>query len=96
MSIGTTETYVFEFQPPPPEDVVDYYDPFVLNEDGTVDLDINGKARIRGERLRVDGRLRVLGNAVVEGDLIVQDVDILEEIQGIKQSIAAINLGLAS
>ncbi len=96
MSIGATEPFVFEFQPPPPEDVIDYYDPFILNEDGTVDLDINGKARIRGERLRVDGRLRVLGNAVVEGDLIVQDVDILAEIQSIQQSIAAINLGLAS
>jgi hypothetical protein len=96
MSIGATEPFVFEFQPPPPEDVIDYYDPFILNEDGTVDLDINGKARIRGERLRVDGRLRVLGNAVVEGDLIVQNVDILAEIQSIKQGIAAINLNLQS
>jgi hypothetical protein len=72
MSIGATEPFVFEFQPPPPEDVIDYYDPFILNEDGTVDLDINGKARIRGERLRVDGRLRVLGNAVVEENLEVK------------------------
>jgi hypothetical protein len=94
MSVGiaTTEPpFVFEFQPPPPEDLIDYYDPFVFNEDGTVDLDINGKARVRGERLRVDGRLRVLGNAVVEGDLIVQNVDILEEIENLKNSIAAIN-----
>jgi hypothetical protein len=86
----------FEFQPPPAEELQDYYDPFVLNEDGTVDLDINGKARVRGERLRVDGRLRVLGNAVVEGDLIVQGVDILEVIQGMQQSINSINLGLQS
>jgi hypothetical protein len=79
----------FEFQPPPAEELQDYYDPFVLNEDGTVDLDINGKARVRGERLRVDGRLRVLGNAEIEGDLIVQGVNILELIQ-------TINLGLQS
>jgi hypothetical protein len=88
MSIGATET--FQFSPPEElEELQEYYDPFVFNEDGNVDLDLNGKARIRGERLRVDGRLRVLGNAEIEGDLIVQGVNILEVIQ-------TINLGLQS
>jgi hypothetical protein len=95
-SASTEPPFVFEFQPPPQEEMVDYYDPFVFNEDGTVDLDINGKARVRGERLRVDGRLRVMGNAFVEGDLIVQDVDILAEIELLKQSIANNQPGLAS
>jgi hypothetical protein len=81
----------FEFQPPPAEELPDYYDPFVFNEDGTVDLDINGKGRIRGERLRVDGRLRVLGNAEIEGDLIVQGVNILEELENMRQTIDSIN-----
>jgi hypothetical protein len=70
MSIGATEP--FEFTPPPEEEELEeYYDPFILNEDGTVDLDLNGKATIRGERLRVENRLRVLGNSELDGDVVI-------------------------
>jgi hypothetical protein len=70
MSIRATE--IFEFTPPEElEEQEEYYDPFVFNEDGNVDLDLNGKARIRGESLGVDGKLTVSDDAEIEGDLIV-------------------------
>lgn len=69
MSIGATEP--FEFTPPEELELEEYYDPFILNPDGTVDLDLNGKATIRGERLRVENRLRVLGNSELDGDVVI-------------------------
>lgn len=38
MSIGTTET--FEFTPPEELEQEEYYDPFVVNEYGNVDLEV--------------------------------------------------------
>jgi cytoskeletal protein CcmA (bactofilin family) len=96
MSIGATEPFSREFDPPEQLEFEEYPDPFTLNEDGTIDMDLSGEATIRGERLRVKERLRVEGDAVIDGDLIVQGIDILAEIQSIKQSIAAINLNLQS
>ena len=68
VGIGTIET--FEFTPPEELEEVQYYDPFTFNEDGSVDLDLNGN-------------LQVSGNAEIEGDLIVQGVNILESIQAL-------------
>ena len=68
VGIGTIET--FEFTPPEELEEVQYYDPFTFNEDGSVDLDLNGN-------------LNVSGNAEIEGDLIVQGVNILESIQAL-------------
>ncbi len=98
MTVGTASTEIVapEFVPQEPSERPESNDPFTINEDGTVDLDLSGKARIRGELLRVDGRLDVLGNAIVDGDLIVQDVDILQEIQNIQANINSINTLLQS
>ena len=78
-------------------------DPFTINANGTIDMDLSGKATIRGERLRVEKRLRVKGNAEIDSDLFVQNVDILQEIQDLKAivgqlqgSINSINSILAS
>jgi hypothetical protein len=70
VGIGTTEIEIFEFTPPEELEEVQYYDPFTFNEDGSVDLDLNGN-------------LNVSGNAEIEGDLIVQGVNILESIQAL-------------
>ncbi len=92
----SVEPFSREFDPPEELQFEQYQDPFILNEDGTIDLDLSGEATIRGERLRVKERLRVDGEVVIDGDLIVQGIDILAEIQSIKDSIDAINLGLQS
>ena len=70
MSVGIGTTEIFEFTPPEELEEVQYYDPFTFNENGSVDLDLNGN-------------LQVSGNAEIEGDLIVQGVNILESIQAL-------------
>jgi hypothetical protein len=78
MAVGTATTYLefefYEFEQPAEDEVPQ---PFTVNEDGTVDLDLSGDAIFRKD---VD----------VKGDLIVQTVNILEEIQDIKTDIQAI------
>lgn len=105
MAVGIAST-LFDF--PLPEEFPDYYDPFIINDNGIVDLDLNGKARIRGELLRVDGRLRVLGNAdiegdlnvlgdlIVEGELIVQNVNVTQRILQLQGDINTLYSSLQS
>ena len=78
MSIGTG---VFL----PPEELLEevYEDPFTINVDETIDLDLSGKATIRGERLRVKQKLYVEGdteldNLIINGSLIINGVDVTE------------------
>ncbi len=68
----SVEPFSREFDPPEELEFEEYQDPFILNEDGTIDLDLSGKATIRGERLRVKERLRVEGDAVIDEDLEVK------------------------
>ena len=70
MSVGIGTEEIFEFTPPEELEEVQYYDPFTFNENGSVDLDLNGN-------------LQVSGNAEIEGDLNVQGVNILESIQAL-------------
>jgi len=68
----SVEPFSREFDPPEELQFEQYQDPFILNEDGTIDLDLSGEATIRGERLRVKERLRVEGDAVIDEDLEVK------------------------
>ena len=68
----SVEPFSREFDPPEELEFEEYQDPFILNEDGTIDLDLSGKATIRGERLRVIERLRVDGEVVIDEDLKVK------------------------
>jgi hypothetical protein len=82
MAVGTGSS-VLEFQfyqfdsPEQPESV----EVFNINEDGSVDLDLTG-------RLDVEKKAMFNGNVeITTGNLTIQDVNILEEINAIKQFI---------
>ena len=79
MSVGAATTHLefefYEFEYPEPPDTPQ---PFTVNGDGSVDLDLSGNAIFRND---VD----------VKEDLFVQDVNILEEINSIKEAIGLIN-----
>jgi hypothetical protein len=93
MSISTTG---FEFLPPEELIEEEYQDPFIVNEDGTIDMDLSGQATIRGERLRVKQKLRVEGNTELDldldvggnlkinGSLIINGVDVTSMLLGIQ------------
>ena len=85
--IGTTTPYVFEFTPPEEiEEEIEYYDPFIINEDETVDMDLKGRARLRGKEfvpeedeveifpegrtLIVKGESSFTGNVLIEGEVV--------------------------
>jgi hypothetical protein len=84
------------FVPQEPQEAPETNDPFTINADGSIDMDLSGKATIRGERLRVEQRLRVIGNAEIDSDLFVQNVDILQEIQNLNAAIGSIQSQVGS
>jgi hypothetical protein len=86
--IGSTEPFQFyEFEQPEQEE---YYDPFVQNEDGTLDLFLTGKIVVDG-----NGRFKSDVN-IPNGRLYVQEVDILQELQDLKASIGPIQSDIAT
>jgi hypothetical protein len=70
MSVGIASTEISGFITQEVPKRPETNDPFTINDDGTIDLDLNGQAIIR-ETLQVDQDLQVLGNADVDGNLIV-------------------------
>jgi hypothetical protein len=82
MSTGAGSTHLefefYNFEPPEEPDSVDVFN---VNEDGSVDLDITG-------RLDVEKKAMFNGNVeITTGNLKIQDVNILEEINAIKQFV---------
>lgn len=80
IGIGTThlEFQFYEFETPEQPESVDVFN---VNEDGSVDLDLSG-------RLDVEKKAMFNGNVeITTGNLTIQDVNILEEINAIKQFI---------
>ena len=80
IGIASTEIVAPEIIPQEPSEKPESNDPFTLNEDGSVDLDLSGK-------LDVTKRAKFDDNVRIEGTLFVQDVDILQEIQNIQANI---------
>jgi hypothetical protein len=82
MTVGAATTYLeFEFpvfEPPIEEESADA---FTENEDGSVDLDLSG-------RLDVEKKATFNGNVeITTGNLTIQEVNILNEINSIKQFV---------
>jgi hypothetical protein len=72
MTVGIASTEITGFITQEIPERPETNDPFTINEDGTIDLDLSGKARIR-KTLQVDQNLQVLGDADIDGDLIVDN-----------------------
>lgn len=61
--------YKLEFTPPPSTETrPETNDPFTRNEDGTIDLFVNGEVEIT-EKLKVEGNTALKSNLKVFGDL---------------------------
>jgi hypothetical protein len=85
MAVGaaTTEIIGPEFTPQEPPEMPESNDPFVFNEDGTVDLDLSGK-------LDVKKRAKFDDDVTIDGILTVQGVDILQAIEDLNAAIGAL------
>jgi hypothetical protein len=80
VSIASTEIIGPEFTPQEPPERPESNDPFFINGDGSIDLDISGK-------LDVTKSAKFDDNVTIDGTLIVQEVDILQEIEDLNASI---------
>lgn len=80
---------MFTFTPQEPPVAPVTKDPFVINGDGSYDLNIDGK-------ITVDKASKFKSNLTVDGELVVQGVNILDEIESINQSIQSINSSLSA
>jgi hypothetical protein len=82
MTVGSATTYLeFEFPEFEPPESPDDIDLFNINEDGSVDLDLSG-------RLDVEKKATFNGNVeITTGNLTIQGVNILNEINSIKQFV---------
>jgi|LakMenE18May11ns_1017448.scaffolds.fasta_scaffold8938429_2 hypothetical protein len=82
MAIGTGATVLeFGFYEFPEQEIPQNNDPFTINGDGSVDLDLSGT-------LDVEKKATFEGNVeITTGNLTIQEVNILEEINAIKQFI---------
>ncbi len=77
----------YEFEEPEEEEGTD---PFVENEDGTLDLTLTGKLTVEGNgRFESDVR-------IPNGRLYVQQTDILQEIEDLKAAIGPIQSDIAT
>jgi hypothetical protein len=72
MTVGIASTEIIGFITQEIPEKPESNDPFTINEDGTIDFDLSGKARIR-KTLQVDQNLQVLGDADIDGNLIVDN-----------------------
>lgn len=91
MAVGTASTEIIgpEFTPQEPPVRPETNDPFTLNPDGSVDLDLSGK-------LDVTKRAKFDDNVTIDGTLLVQEVDILQEIENLNAAIGTIQSQVGS
>jgi hypothetical protein len=89
VGIASTEIIGPEFIPQEPPEMPETNDPFVLNEDGSVDLDLSGK-------LDVTKRAKFDDDVTIDGVLTVQGVDILEEIENLNAAIGGLQGEIAA
>ena len=82
MAVGSGATVLdFQFYEFPEQEIPQNNDPFTINEDGSVDLDLSG-------RLDVEKKATFKGNVeLTTGNLTIQGVNILDEINAIKQFV---------
>jgi hypothetical protein len=85
MAVGIASTEIIgpEFTPQEPPEMPETNDPFILNPDGSVDLDLSGK-------LDVKKRAKFDDDVTIDGILLVQGVDILQEIENLNAAIGTI------
>jgi hypothetical protein len=75
------EFQFYDFEPPEQPESIDVFN---VNEDGLIDLDLTGG-------LDVEKKANFNGNVeIMTGNLTIQDVNILEEINAIKQFVGMI------
>jgi len=75
------EFQFYDFEPPEQPESIDVFN---VNEDGSIDLDLTGG-------LDVEKKANFNGNVeITTGNLTIQDVNILEEINAIKQFVGMI------
>lgn len=81
------ELKFYEFEPPIEEESTD---PFIFNEDGTLDFTLTGK-------LIVEGNARFENNVnIPTGTLTVQEVDILAAIQELQNTLGTIQSDIST
>jgi hypothetical protein len=89
VGIASTEIIGPEFTPQEPPEMPETNDPFVFNEDGSVDLDLSGK-------LDVTKRAKFDDDVTIDGILTVQGVDILQEIENLNAAIGGLQGEIAA
>jgi hypothetical protein len=82
MTVGTGSTFLeFQFYEFPQQEIPQNNDPFTINEDGSIDLDLSGTLDVE-KKATFDGNVEI-----TTGNLTVQGVNILTEINAIKQFV---------